>query len=86
MLTDLPPNAPQAARFEDLTEYGTWGGRATKQAARNAKMAELAAASGLALPADMVQARPDALGGAERDGFGERAAVTRVGRLSHQSI
>ncbi|KAK9863750.1 hypothetical protein WJX84_003356 [Apatococcus fuscideae] len=52
--------------------------RATKQAARNAKMAELAAASGLALPADMVQARPDALGGAERDGFGERAAVTRA--------
>ncbi|KAK9830677.1 hypothetical protein WJX74_002035 [Apatococcus lobatus] len=52
--------------------------RATKQAARNAKMAELAAASGLALPSDLAQARPDALGGAERDGFGERAATTRA--------
>ena len=41
-------------------------------------MAELAAASGLSLPADMFQARPDALGGAERDGLGERAAATRV--------
>ncbi len=56
-----------------------WLCRAAKQASKNARMAELAMASGLALPADMMQARPDALGGAERDGLGERAAPTRVG-------